>query len=495
MTDETTTTQKPAKPDWDKLNPDITRSGKHIVLPADPSEMSIKDAMKALDRKDKEENQKVNIHEIIDGFPTDALVAVNFAMQEIYGWASPVPTPGFWGPTPPQMLTIKTGPRPEDKVVVPLGAYMLPGVEDPINTTFHSSPEHGGACLVVYGTLKRKDVGVVMKVVTLARHILKQRSIYKGKPIQLSLNGNLEIDTHRPPVFMEGIDDVRQEQLVLNAPEMAAIEASLWTPIKYTANCRKHKIPLKRGILLEGRYGIGKTMTARTTAKICQDNGWTFIMLSDVRGLRSALEFARRYQPAVVFAEDIDRAIADRDDVGNDLINTIDGVVNSRDEVIVVLTTNYVEKLDRSMLRPGRLDAVVRIKTPNVESAKRLILNYSQSALVPGTDVTEAATQLADSQAIPATIREVVERAKLNMLASGRDSIGADDLNIAALSMVEHMALLAEPKEGTTKYERLGRALEEVLRVTEVEEQADYIEAMTERLCDRHDIEYEDLQD
>jgi SpoVK/Ycf46/Vps4 family AAA+-type ATPase len=77
-----------------------------------------------------------------------------------------------------------------------------------------------------------------------------------------------------------------------------------------------HKVPLKRGVLLEGPYGTGKTLTAFVTAKKCVENGWTFIMLDRVAALKEALTFARMYAPAVVFAEDIDRSVEGERTVG-----------------------------------------------------------------------------------------------------------------------------------------------------------------------------------
>jgi len=308
----------------------------------------------------------------------------------------------------------------------------------------------------VYGNFKRKDVGVVMDIVLKAREIVREASIYRGRAIQLVLDEEYNVNSSAPPKFIPDLESARLEELVLNDIEEKQIDASLWTPIRKADACRKNKIPLKRGILLEGRYGIGKSMTARMTAKICEENGWTFIMLPDVRGLRGALEFARRYAPAVVFAEDIDRAIAQRDDLGNDLINVIDGVVGKGDEVITVLTTNYVEKLDRAMLRPGRLDAVIRIKTPDVSSAERLIKTYARDTLAKKANIRAIAKQLSEAQAIPATIREVVERSKLTMLSQERVEISEDDLVVAATSMIEHLELLNEKPNQKSKAEQLG---------------------------------------
>ncbi len=178
----------------------------------------------------------------------------------------------------------------------------------------------------------------------------------------------------------------------------------------------KARIPLKRGILLEGPYGCGKTMSANVTSKICIENGWTFILLDDVGALKDALLFAQRYAPAVVFSEDIDRVIEQRDDRGNDLLNTIDGILAKDSQVITVLTTNFVEKLDKAMLRPGRLDAVISLRAPDADSVQRLVNIYARGLLADGENLIAVGEALAGN--IPATIREVVERSKLAMMSN-----------------------------------------------------------------------------
>src|SRR5262249_22003547 len=143
------------------------------------------------------------------------------------------------------------------------------------------------------------------------------------------------------------------------------IDTSILVPIMHTKEVEAQKIPLKRTILLEGPYGTGKSLTARMAARVCEENGWTFILLDRVQGLRTALEFANRYSPAVVFAEDIDRISEERNDAANDLINTIDGVLSKSSKIMTILTTNFADKLDKAMVRPGRLDAVISLRAPS----------------------------------------------------------------------------------------------------------------------------------
>jgi transitional endoplasmic reticulum ATPase len=443
---------------YEKTDVDIERAGKKITLPAEPVPMQIDAAIETLQRKKKEEEQTYNAYEILDGFPFDAAVAFNRAMQRLYGYASPVDTPSFWGPQPPVFITVKTGPRDGDNMQIPWGSFKLPNVESPL--TFRVHDDNGSPCLLVHGKVKRKDQYVILELVKLARKILKEESIYKGKAISFKVQEDGQLDTARPPEFMN-LEGVQASDLVLNDDVGDQIRTNLFTPIEATEECRRLKIPLKRGVLLAGDYGTGKTLTARVTAKIAQDNGWTFVNLDNVRGLEHALRFASRYSPAVVFAEDIDRILEERDEAANDLINTIDGIVSKSAEVLTVLTTNHVERIAPVMLRPGRLDAIIPIDPPDERTAIKLVQAYAGISLPKNADLEQVGISLKGM--IPATIREVVERSKLGMIGRRAQAIAAHDLVVAARGMTAHMELVNRKPNEPSPEHKLGAAFYELL--------------------------------
>lgn len=443
---------------WDKRDVDIQHEGTKITLPAEPGPMPLRTAIAALERKAKDEETELDVHEVLDAFPEDALVALNLAMREKYGWASPTPQMSFFGPVAPDLITVKTGPGADDSVQVPFGSFTLPGVENAITTHRHKTAK--GMCLVITGTVRKREAGVVKELAVLARSILEQRSIYKGKAIRLKVDDDGDLITSEAPDFLR-TDYIRPEELVLNPDELQQVKAALWAPVQNTEACVKHGIPLNRGVLLEGTYGTGKTMTANVTSKVCVDNGWTYILLDDVRALKEALLFAQRYQPAVVFAEDADRVASQRDQRGNDLLNTIDGVLTKNARVITVLTTNHVERLDRAMLRPGRLDAVITVRPPEAEAVQRLVRLYGRGLVDAAEDLTAVGEALAGN--IPATIREVVERSKLAMIGNGRERVVAEDLLVAAKGMERHLTLLKDIPPQPTPEHLLGAAFGKIV--------------------------------
>jgi hypothetical protein len=484
---ETRASEKKRAAAWAKRDVGIEYTGTKITLPEDPSKMPIRTAIAALERKAKDEEQELNVVEIISAYPEDALVAFNRAMQTHYGWASPTPIKTFFGEIKPQMVTVQTGPKRGDTIQVPFGQFTLPGVENPIQV--HRHADENGPCLAVTGTVRKREQHIVKRLCELAREILVEHSIYKGQAIRLRTDTCGNLDLGRPPEFID-TDPIKPDELVLNPIELDLVKAALWAPIEHTEACQQHGIPLNRGVLLEGIYGTGKTMTASVTSKVCVDNGWTYILLDDVRGLKEALLFAQRYQPAVVFAEDVDRVADKRDQAGNDLLNTIDGVLSKNSQVITVLTTNHVDRLDKAMLRPGRLDAVISVQAPGPEAVERLMRIYGRKLIAPKANLKEAADALAGN--IPATIREVVERSKLAMIANGRTEVAGHDLLVAAQGMAYHLDLLKDKPKTESLEHQLGASIIELVaeRATgPIKAETNLIDRKVDALMSYHDLE------
>lgn len=437
---------------------EIEREGKVIKL---PEKLSLRKAIEALERKEKDEEQIYAVHELIMASPYDAAVACVKAMRKLYGWASPETEilKGMFGQKverPPQMISVPIGHRDEDVVQVPMGAFKLPGVDELVNTTITMDPKNG-PIYVIYGKVKKKFKDRVLELANETRRIVKEESIYRGKAIRLPVDSDGDF-VAEPPKFL----DVSQvDDLIFDDDIMDQINHSILAPIMFTSEVKKNKTPLKRSILLSGPYGTGKSLTARMTARVCEENGWTFVLIDRVQGLRVALQFANHFGRAAVFAEDIDRIASTRDEAANDLINEIDGVLSKRSEVMTILTTNFPERIDPAMIRPGRLDAVISLRPPAYAAVERLIRVYAGKLLSKEEDIKESATAL--SGQIPATIREAVERAKLGMVWRRGDKLTDGDLVVAARTMGTQLALLNKEAKETTPAERLADSLKKVV--------------------------------
>lgn len=430
---------------WDSTDVKILYEGKQLVLPSEPEKMGFDDAIAFLERAKAAENQRYDVNEMIQGAPWDALVATAKAMQQIYGVVLAQSVQTFFGEIKPKLVTVNTGPKGEN-IQVAMGRMSLPNITAPVDVGMY-----GGGCYIM-GQVKRKDRDALVRIAQVARHILKTESIYKGKAIHLHVDDDGNLELGQQPDFIEDLDRVSETDMIHTASTQKMINDNIFAPLKFTQRCRDIKIPLKRGILLEGKYGTGKSLTARITAKVATDNEWTFIMLARSQGLKSAIEFAKNYQPCVIFSEDIDRAADREDEDVNSLVNLLDGVLTKNMEMMVVLTTNFIDKIDKALLRPGRFDAIISILPPDAETALKLVHQYGRDLIGASDEEMMAPTEFGDGKSlgqlldgqIPATIREVVERSKLSMLMEGRNKLSVADLSVAAVSMNRHLALLAD---------------------------------------------------
>ncbi len=344
--------------------------------------------------------------------------------------------------------------------------------------------------------MRKKDLPVLNRLVARTRELLYQKSIYKGKAFRVwteRRDQDVPLDKQTTMADPEFIDVSRRPaNLVLNAATTELIRAALWTPIQQSSKTRHYGVGLRRGILLYGDFGTGKSLTAMETAAICELNGWTFIYVKDVRDLKEMYRFAARYAPAVLFAEDIDLVIGSHEDAGiNMLNNVLDGVDTKNAEVITVLTTNFIDKLPTSLLRPGRFHTIVKYERPDRVTAARLVAQYAGNDLdLDNYDVEKVGHALSDN--IPATIAEVISRAKLYALARteadfrGPLKLNTDDILLSAASMKNHMALLNRPQNtAPNAYEQFAGALGESI----VNTVAKALDTTPESLADIYGLE------
>ena len=168
-----------------------------------------------------------------------------------------------------------------------------------------------------------------------------------------------------------------------------------------------------RGLLLIGAPGTGKTSLARAIARAC---GVKFVVASaakwqsagaldaHLREMRADFSEARRYAPAILFIDELD-SIGSREnlsgqnavyqtDVINALLEEIQGI-DSSGSVIVIGATNYVEKIDPALRRAGRLDQVVEIPLPNIESLEQIfgyhLARQAANGVALGPDIDKRA--------------------------------------------------------------------------------------------------------
>ena len=446
---------------------DVVRSGVAITLPPD---MPIPTAIDVLRARMDYEAQKTEVLMAIDAFPWDGAVALFRVLERKYGWAQSIstPHPKTGKPVPPAMIAVEVGPG--ETMQVPWGRFSLPQVNGFIETGVNTKGD-----MIVFqmkAEVQRADEATVTELFKEVREEARTNSIYRGRAIKIRF---VDDDGERIPLPEPQFIDVQkidETSLVFSEDVMDAVKVNLFTPILRVQDCIANKIPLKRGVLLGGTFGTGKTMAASVASKYAAQMGLTYIYVPRANELRYALAFAQHYQSpaAVVFCEDIDRVTSgDRSVRMDDILNMLDGIDSKTANVMVVLTTNELEDMNPAMLRPGRLDAVIEVTPPDAKAVEKLIRIYGRGVVAPDADLTHVGEELKGQ--IPAVIAEVVKRAKLAQL--GHTGVGEQLANItgvgllsAAKTMNMQLKLLKKLIDGEPKQpvDPLSLAMAKVLR-------------------------------
>lgn len=168
----------------------------------------------------------------------------------------------------------------------------------------------------------------------------------------------------------------------------------------YLANFRNNRegfekcgIIYKGGILLHGKPGCGKTSCITAIGTYLQKD----IYYMDLKNyscneeLDQALTSIKKQvkNGAVVVFEDIDcmstvvlknRDISDNSFTLSALLDILDGG-SAPENFIFVITTNYREKLDEALIRPGRMDIALEIKFCNRYQLSKIYKNIYEKPL------------------------------------------------------------------------------------------------------------------
>lgn len=423
-----------------------------------PKGMTITAAIRSLETERQSRETNVGIHAPIEGFVPDVAHAFFQVLKHKYGWVHNKPTPGFFGDTPPYLITVPVSLT--EHVEVPWGRTVVPGIDGYLEPG--AEPGSGGRYrFVLRGEVKRKHEASVKAIVEAIKEYLRTGSVFRNQAFRLSLHdGDGEPKAMPEPTFLD-INRNLKDELVFSDDVMYAIQINVFTPILHTQVVRRLGVPAKRGVLLSGQFGTGKSMTSTVVADLATDNGWTYILCERADELADILRLAREYSPCVVFCEDIDRVMKGQRSISMDeVLNVIDGVESKNAELMVILTTNNIDNINQAMLRPGRLDAVIEVHPPDASAVDRLMRQYGKGLISPDEDISEAAGMLQGQ--IPAVIQEVVEKSKLAAVYRGETDFGPGTLSaadlVAGAHAMQNTVKLLEPRKEDTRPDLLKAA-------------------------------------
>ena len=272
-------------------------------------------------------------------------------------------------------------------------------------------------------------------------------------------------------LILEEVPDISYEDIGGLAGQIEAIRDAIELPYLHPELFREHHLRAPKGVLLYGPPGCGKTLIAKAVAaslarQVAELHGTTdrtsyFLNVKGPellnkyvgeteRQIRLIFQRAREHAsggaPVVVFFDEMDSLFRTRgaglsSDVETtivpQLLAEIDGV-ERLDNVIIIGASNREDMIDPAILRPGRLDAKIKIDRPDEPSARDIFAKYLTADLPLHADEL-AAHEGSPEATVSAMIGQVVDR----MYARTPENQYLELVSISGLREVLYFADLA----------------------------------------------------
>lgn len=227
--------------------------------------------------------------------------------------------------------------------------------------------------------------------------------------VQTDCYRNLTVCFHTLP-------QIRRDQIILPEELLRRLERHTLTFSRQTEKLRAAGRHIKRGVLLHGAPGTGKTLSAMYLA--AQMPGRTVLLLTGegIGSIETACQLARMLEPATVILEDADLigTVREQQTVGAnallfELLNQMDGLAEDID-ILFILTTNRPDVLEPALAaRPGRIDQAIEVPLPDAECRRRLLALYGRGLTL---ELEDSDRWIARTEGVSAAfIRELLRKA------------------------------------------------------------------------------------
>ena len=199
--------------------------------------------------------------------------------------------------------------------------------------------------------------------------------------------------THQtPPILPEAL----QNQL---------LENTIGFLLQGAKTLARYGVALKRGVLLYGEPGNGKTMACRWLRWHCRQAklGWKAVSAEeydDARGRGCGGELFQLTKPGIIQFDDFDHYFRDREQYGagpaqTSLLAELDGLQVRRGVVYLFTTNSRLAEMDPAFRRPGRIDCMLEFHRPDVALRQRFIETTWHADLLAALDVQQISQQTA----------------------------------------------------------------------------------------------------
>jgi transitional endoplasmic reticulum ATPase len=312
---------------------------------------------------------------------------------------------------------------------------------------------------------KSKIEASTLNIITKALQPYAENRFKNLKEFILAINGEIEVEspeaiksvqttqTTKTVKKGEGFKSIAGMQELKETIKLDVIDA-LNEKEKYA----EYGLTIPNGMLLYGPPGCGKTFFAE---KLAEEIGFNFYQIkpSDIQSkwvnasqenIKNLFDEARKNAPSIIFIDELDALVPNRDDSGVNHMNT--SAVNEflaqmnncgEDGVFIVGATNRPKAIDPAILRSGRLDKHIYLPPPDFEAREQLFkiyldkrpteigLDYSELARLTENYVSSDIKYICDQAARNAfkTKSRITKEIMILTIESKKSSISISELN------------------------------------------------------------------
>ncbi|XP_028348059.1 ATPase family gene 2 protein homolog A isoform X3 [Physeter macrocephalus] len=218
--------------------------------------------------------------------------------------------------------------------------------------------------------------------------------------------------------FLQGMNDIRpsaMREVAIDVPNVSwsdigglgniklKLKQAVEWPLKHPESFTQMGIQPPKGVLLYGPPGCSKTMIAKALAN---ESGLNFLAVKgpelmnkyvgeSERAVREIFRKARAVAPSIIFFDELDALAVERgsssgagnvaDRVLAQLLTEMDGIEQLKD-VTILAATNRPDRIDKALMRPGRIDRIIYVPLPDAET-RREIFNLQFHSMPISNDV------------------------------------------------------------------------------------------------------------
>jgi ATPase family associated with various cellular activities (AAA) len=297
------------------------------------------------------------------------------------------------------------------------------------------------------------DTGRAEQIVAEVRQLAVDHNVYRGQVI--SFGG--EMFGHGRGGALSFLERPRtaRDDVVLPEDTLGGVERQVLGVQRHVTRLRASGQHLKRGVLLYGAPGTGKTHTVGYL--IGQMPAATVVILAGgaLELIGQACSVARLLQPSVIVVEDVD-LIAEQRGMHRgahpllfQLLNEMDGLGEDVD-VTFLLTTNRADILETALAeRPGRVDHAAELPLPDAAARRKLITLYQGSLAL---DLSDLATVIERTEGVTASfLKELLRKAALFAAEDGAEADQDGPLRVTDVHMTQALDQLLDTRNQLTQ--------------------------------------------